>query len=183
MARVDIRACRCSKAPSRWRCPSWPARSRRPSSAARRRSRDRRHRPHDRREPADRVAGDDGRAARRSSTPRCGAKANRDKHVALIFYNYPPGKANIGASYLNVAESLANILQRLAAGRLRPRQRRPVGGSGARRHHRPRRATSAATRRASSRRCSRRAARSGSAAGRVHALARRLRAGAAARRS
>lgn len=41
-------------------------------------------------------------------------KANRDKHVALMFYNYPPGKANIGASYLNVAESLANILQRLA---------------------------------------------------------------------
>lgn len=41
-------------------------------------------------------------------------KANRDKHVALMFYNYPPGKANIGASYLNVAESLTNILQRLA---------------------------------------------------------------------
>jgi cobaltochelatase CobN len=41
-------------------------------------------------------------------------KANRDKHVAVVFYNYPPGKANIGASYLNVAESLANILQRLA---------------------------------------------------------------------
>ena len=31
-------ACRCSKAPSRWRCRSWPARSRRPSSAARKRS-------------------------------------------------------------------------------------------------------------------------------------------------
>ena len=31
-----------------------------------------------------------------------------------MYYNYPPGKANIGASYLNVAESLANILQRLA---------------------------------------------------------------------
>ena len=30
-----------------------------------------------------------------------------------MFYNYPPGKAGIGASYLNVAESLANILQRL----------------------------------------------------------------------
>src|SRR5262249_32702929 len=40
-------------------------------------------------------------------------KANRDKKLALLFYNYPPGKANIGASYLNVAESLANILQRL----------------------------------------------------------------------
>ena len=41
------------------------------------------------------------------------SKANRDKHVAIVFYNYPAGKANIGASYLNVAESLANILQRL----------------------------------------------------------------------
>jgi cobaltochelatase CobN len=41
------------------------------------------------------------------------AKANRDKRVAVVFYNYPAGKANIGASYLNVIESLANILQRL----------------------------------------------------------------------
>ncbi|MBI3046831.1 MAG: cobaltochelatase subunit CobN [Acidobacteria bacterium] len=42
------------------------------------------------------------------------AKANRDKRVAIVFYNYPAGKANIGASYLNVAESLAAMLQRLA---------------------------------------------------------------------
>jgi cobaltochelatase CobN len=41
------------------------------------------------------------------------AKANRDKRVAIVFYNYPAGKANIGASYLNVAESLAAVLQRL----------------------------------------------------------------------
>jgi cobaltochelatase CobN len=41
-------------------------------------------------------------------------KANRDKHLALIFYDYPAGKASIGASYLNVAESLSNILTRLA---------------------------------------------------------------------
>ena len=27
-----------------------------------------------------------------------------------MYYNYPPGKANIGASYLNVADSLANML-------------------------------------------------------------------------
>ena len=40
-------------------------------------------------------------------------QANSDKRVALMFYNYPPGKAGIGASYLNVAESLANILERL----------------------------------------------------------------------
>ena len=38
---------------------------------------------------------------------------NMDKRVAVLFYNYPPGKADIGASYLNVAESLANILERL----------------------------------------------------------------------
>ena len=46
---------------------------------------------------------------------RLRAKANRDKKIALVFYNYPAGKANIGASYLNVTESLANILQRLKA--------------------------------------------------------------------
>lgn len=42
-------------------------------------------------------------------------KSNAQKHVALIFYNYPPGKANVGASYLNVAESLSNILSKLKA--------------------------------------------------------------------
>ena len=42
-------------------------------------------------------------------------KPNADKKVALVYYNYPPGKANIGASYLNVAESLANVLRRMAA--------------------------------------------------------------------
>jgi cobaltochelatase CobN len=41
------------------------------------------------------------------------SKANADKKIALMYYNYPPGKANIGASYLNVAESLANALQRM----------------------------------------------------------------------
>ena len=41
-------------------------------------------------------------------------KTNREKRVALVYYNYPPGKANIGASYLNVADSLSNILQRMA---------------------------------------------------------------------
>lgn len=40
---------------------------------------------------------------------------NSQKKVALIYYNYPVGKANIGASYLNVAESLSNILLRLKA--------------------------------------------------------------------
>jgi cobaltochelatase CobN len=41
------------------------------------------------------------------------SKANAEKRVAIVFYNYPAGKANIGASYLNVAESIANVLRRL----------------------------------------------------------------------
>lgn len=40
-------------------------------------------------------------------------KPNKDKKIAIIYYNYPPGKQNIGASYLNVLpESLWEILQR-----------------------------------------------------------------------
>lgn len=42
------------------------------------------------------------------------SKPNREKRVALLFYDFPPGKANIGASYLNVAESLANVLTRMS---------------------------------------------------------------------
>jgi len=43
-------------------------------------------------------------------------KQNRDKHIALIYYNYPPGKQNIGAAYLNVMpESLHELLTRLKA--------------------------------------------------------------------
>ncbi len=41
-------------------------------------------------------------------------KPNREKKVALIYYNYPPGKNNIGASYLNVLpESLWEIFLHL----------------------------------------------------------------------
>lgn len=41
---------------------------------------------------------------------------NRNKRVAIIYYNYPPGKENVGASYLNVLpKSLWSILQRLKA--------------------------------------------------------------------
>ena len=40
---------------------------------------------------------------------------NSDKKIAMIYYNYPPGKQNIGASYLNVPESIMNILQTLKA--------------------------------------------------------------------
>ena len=53
-----------------------------------------------------------GRAAR-PQVRRAAATANKDKRVAIVFYDYPAGKANIGASYLNVAESIARILQRL----------------------------------------------------------------------
>jgi cobaltochelatase CobN len=43
-------------------------------------------------------------------------KPNRDKKVALIYYNYPPGKQNIGASYLNVLpESLYEMALRMKA--------------------------------------------------------------------
>ncbi len=42
-------------------------------------------------------------------------KPNAEKRVALIYYNNPPGKGNIGASYLQVFPSLRNILAGLAA--------------------------------------------------------------------
>ena len=38
---------------------------------------------------------------------------NADKKIALIYYNHDGGKDNIGASYLNVMESAAQILQAL----------------------------------------------------------------------
>jgi len=43
-------------------------------------------------------------------------RPNKDKKLAIIYYNYLPGKQNIGASYLNVLpESLWEILKRLKA--------------------------------------------------------------------
>ena len=40
----------------------------------------------------------------------------RDKRVALLYYNYPPGRQNVGASYLNVMpRSLWQIMARLEA--------------------------------------------------------------------
>ncbi|NYB52136.1 MAG: cobaltochelatase subunit CobN [Methanobacteriaceae archaeon] len=38
---------------------------------------------------------------------------NIAKKIAMVYYNYPPGKQNIGASYLNVPESIVEILKRL----------------------------------------------------------------------
>ena len=41
-------------------------------------------------------------------------KPNRDKNIAIIYYNYPPGKQNIGAAYLNVLpESLYGMANRM----------------------------------------------------------------------
>jgi len=40
-------------------------------------------------------------------------KANKDKRLAIIYYNHPPGRHNIGADNLNVPESLLEILRHL----------------------------------------------------------------------
>lgn len=37
-------------------------------------------------------------------------KANEDKRVAIVYYNYPPGEGNILASHLNVVRSLTKVL-------------------------------------------------------------------------
>ncbi len=41
-------------------------------------------------------------------------KANRDKKIAILFYNHHQGKQNVGASYLNVFASLEEIFRGLA---------------------------------------------------------------------
>lgn len=41
-------------------------------------------------------------------------KPNKDKKIALMFYNHHQGKQNIGASYLNVFRSVEHILSALA---------------------------------------------------------------------
>ena len=45
-------------------------------------------------------------------------KANKDKKVALLYYNHSQGKQNIGASYLNVFRSVDAIAQRMKSARL-----------------------------------------------------------------
>jgi cobaltochelatase CobN len=40
-------------------------------------------------------------------------KANKDKKIAIFYYNHSPGKQNVAASYLNVFRSLEEILSRL----------------------------------------------------------------------
>ncbi|MDR0913333.1 MAG: cobaltochelatase subunit CobN [Methanobrevibacter sp.] len=40
-------------------------------------------------------------------------KENKEKRLAVILYNYPPGKAEIGASFLDVFQSLHDLLEKL----------------------------------------------------------------------
>jgi cobaltochelatase CobN len=39
--------------------------------------------------------------------------ANADKKIGVVFWNYPPGKDNVGASYLNVTRSIPTFLNAL----------------------------------------------------------------------
>ncbi|MBO4301927.1 cobaltochelatase subunit CobN [Methanosarcinaceae archaeon] len=39
---------------------------------------------------------------------------NSEKKIALIYFNHPPGKQNVGASYLNLFGSIENILKALS---------------------------------------------------------------------
>ncbi|MCK9151844.1 cobaltochelatase subunit CobN [Methanobacterium alcaliphilum] len=40
-------------------------------------------------------------------------KPNKDKKIAIILYNYPPGKSELGASYLDIFQSLHDLLEQL----------------------------------------------------------------------
>ncbi len=42
-------------------------------------------------------------------------KANAEKRVAIVYYNHPPGRHNIGADNLNVPETLFHLLHQLKA--------------------------------------------------------------------
>ncbi|TYK65977.1 cobaltochelatase subunit CobN [Colwellia echini] len=42
-------------------------------------------------------------------------KANSDKKIAIVYYNHPPGRHNIGADNLDVQQSLWQILKKLKA--------------------------------------------------------------------
>ena len=37
-------------------------------------------------------------------------KPNGDKKIAVLYWNHPPGKQNVGASYLNLFRSLKTII-------------------------------------------------------------------------
>ena len=59
-------------------------------------------------ERVDRVA---DRAARLA---RIHALSPAGRRVAVLYWNYPPGKQNVGASYLNVVRSIPGLLRKLA---------------------------------------------------------------------
>jgi len=40
-------------------------------------------------------------------------KANKNKRIAVVFWNHPPGKHKVGAAYLNVFRSMEKILERM----------------------------------------------------------------------
>jgi len=58
----------------------------------------------------ERVSAAVGRAARWITLRR---KPNPQKRVVFVYYNNPPGKGNLGASYLQVLPSMATLLARL----------------------------------------------------------------------
>src|SRR5690606_19875903 len=57
-------------------------------------------------------------------------KPNRDKKVAIIYYNHSQGKQNIEASYLNVFRSLQTILNRMKQEGYRIEQADPLTEEG-----------------------------------------------------
>ncbi len=54
-------------------------------------------------------------------------KPNSEKRLAIIYYNNPPGKGTLGASYLNLIPSLAQVLERLHKEGYRTDARPPTG--------------------------------------------------------
>lgn len=54
------------------------------------------------------------------------AKGNADKRVAIIYYNHPPGRQNIGADNLDVPASLYEMLHWLKAEATKPAHCRRV---------------------------------------------------------
>ena len=57
----------------------------------------------------------DAVARRLEGWVRLQSKSNAAKHVAIIYYNHPPGRHNIGADNLDVPASLLEILRRMKA--------------------------------------------------------------------
>lgn len=75
-----------------------------------------------------RAAGPDGRVEARPIPERIGRIADRakaivalrrtpaaERRVAILYWNYPPGKQNVGASYLNVVRSIPGMIRDLRA--------------------------------------------------------------------